>query len=77
MNSSYHQVPIERIDVWKTTFKSKKDPFQWLVIPFGLITALASFMTLMVDILWPFINYFMVAYLDNILIFSKIWEKHL
>ena len=71
LNFGYHQVPIEPSDVWKTTFKSKEGPFKWLVMPFRLTNALATFMRLMDDTLQPFTNSFMVLYLDNILIFNQ------
>ena len=77
LNFGYHQVPIEPTDVWKTTFKSKEGLFKWLVMPFGMTNAHATFMRLIDDILHPFTKSFVVLHLDDILIFSQTWEEHL
>ena len=47
-----------------------------MVIPFGLCSSLATFMGVMNDVFRPFIDDFVIVYLDYILIFSRTWEEH-
>jgi hypothetical protein len=49
----------------------------WLVMPFDLCNALATFMRLNNDVLRPYHDSFVAFYLDNILVYSATWEEHI
>ena len=73
MSSTVH---VGKDDVQKTAFRTRDGHYEFTVMPFGLSNAPATFQQLMNDIMRPFMNRFVVVYMDNILIYSKDEEEH-
>jgi hypothetical protein len=75
--SGYHEVCMHDTDIAKTMFCTHHMHFEFLVIPFGLTNAPATFQAMMNDVLHDFIHHFVLVFFDDILIFSDSWSSHL
>ena len=73
----YHQVRIQDEDVPKTAINTSFRQFHFRVMGFGLTNTPATFMSVMNDVLCPFLRKSVIIFLDDILVFSKSWREHL
>ena len=76
LRKGYYQVRIAEGDEPKTACVTRYGAFKWLVMPFGLTNAPATFCTLMNEILHPYLDQFVVVYLDDIVVYSSTLQEH-
>ena len=67
---------MKKGEEWKTAFRTRFEHYEYTVMPFGLTNAPATCQGMVNDALRQYLDIFVTAYLDDILVFSKTYEEH-
>ena len=76
LRSGYHQIRIAQGDEEKTACRTRYGSFEFLVMPFGLCNAPATFTTLMNNIFYEYLDDFVIIYINDILVYLKTAKEH-
>ena len=72
----YHQLQVKREDIPKTAFRTRYGHYEFVVMPFGLTNAPATFMALMNNVFHPYLDRFIIIFIDDIFVYSDNDNDH-
>jgi len=77
LKSGYHQIRVKAEDISETMFRTRYVHCEYSVMPFGVTNAPGVFIEYMNRIFHPYLDRFVVVFIDNILVYSKSEEDML